>query len=129
MVRNKVSFADYLRTYRQVGLRLLNKHKPVAGAYRHSVTTTWQASMERLPPGSRQLLEAVSHLAPHDNCFELINCAPELLGSFLQGALTDEAEVDPLAALLGSLAEYSLVRVDASACTFSLHNVLHEVVR
>jgi hypothetical protein len=121
IAKDKVSFEQYLRTYLRVRLKLLEKQKPVAGDYKHSVATTWQASMERMPVAARELLAAVSHLAPNANPYELIGCAPECLGPVLQAALGDEAEADPLAALLGSLQEYSLVLVDRgtwrSPCT------------
>src|SRR5206468_2299737 len=127
--RSGVLFADYLRTYRRERLKLLEKYGPQAGNYRLSVATTWKASMERVPAAARELLEAASHLAPNGNPFELVACAPEALGPVLGAALRDEAEVDPLGALLGRLQEYSLVRVDGDARTFSLHRLLGEVVR
>jgi tetratricopeptide (TPR) repeat protein len=112
-----------------VRLNLLEKQNPVAGDYQRSVATTWKASLERVPEAARKLLAAVSHLAPNANPFELITCAPGALGPELEAALTDQNEVDPLAALLGSLQEYSLVRIDRDMRTFSVHKLLQEVVR
>ena len=128
IAKDGVSFAAYLRTYQREHLKLLEKYGPQAGVYRLSVATTWQASMKRVPAAARELLSAVSHLAPNANPYELVTCAPDALGPVLAAALTDQTEADPLAALLGSLQEYSLVQTDGDARTFSLHKLLQEVV-
>ena len=129
IAKDEVSFAAYLRTYQREHLKLLEKYGPQAGVYRLSVATTWQASMKRVPAAARELLAAVSHLAPNANPYDLVTCAPDALGPVLAAALTDQTEADPLAALLGSLQEYSLVQTDRDARTFSLHRLLQEVVR
>jgi tetratricopeptide (TPR) repeat protein len=129
IAKDEVTFAVYLRTYQREHLKLLEKYGPKAGVYRLSVATTWQASMARVPESARELLSAVSHLAPSSNPYELITCAPDALGPVLAAALTDQTEADPLAALLGSLQEYSLVQTDRDTRTFSLHRLLQEVVR
>src|ERR1017187_3960683 len=129
IAKDEVSFALYLLTYQREHLKLLEKYGPQAGVYRLSVAPTWQASMERVPAAARELLSAVSHLAPSANPYELVTCAPDALGAVLAAALTDQTEADPLAALLGSLQEYSLVQTDRETRTFSLHRLLQEVVR
>ena len=129
IAKDEVSFVAYLRTYQREHLKLLEKYGPQAGVYRLSVATTWQASMARVPAAARELLSAVGHLAPSANPYELVTCAPDALGAVLAAALTDQTEADPLAALLGSLQEYSLVQTGRDARTFSLHKLLQEVVR
>ena len=129
IAKDEVSFVAYLRTYQREHLKLLEKYGPQAGVYRLSVATTWQASMKRVPAAARELLSAVGHLAPSANPYELVTCAPDALGAVLAAALTDQTEADPLAALLGSLQEYSLVQTGRDARTFSLHKLLQEVVR
>jgi tetratricopeptide (TPR) repeat protein len=129
IAKDEVSFAAYLATYQREHLKLLEKYGPQAGVSRLSVATTWKTSMARVPAAARELLAAVSHLAPSANPYELFVCAPDALGPVLAVALSDQTEADPLAALLGCLQEYSLVQTDRDARTFSLHKLLQEVVR
>ncbi|MGA3019878.1 MAG: tetratricopeptide repeat protein, partial [Bryobacteraceae bacterium] len=129
IAKDGLSFAGYLATYQRGRLKFLKKHGPQAGGYRLSVATTWDASTAKVPAAARELLAAVSHLAPNANPYELVTCAPDALGPVLAAALTDQTEADPLAALLGSLRDYSLVDTDGETRTFSLHRLLQEVVR
>src|ERR1017187_304510 len=129
IAKDEVSFAAYLRTYQREHLKLLEKYGPQAGVYRLSVATDRKSTMARVPAAARELLSAVSHLAPSANPYELFVCAPDALGPVLAVALSDQTEADPLAALLGCLQEYSLVQTDRDARTFSLHKLLQEVVR
>jgi len=127
----ETSFADYLETYRRVHASILGRddHKPLAGDYKKSVTITWKASVEGMPQAEQDLLAAVSQLAPHSNPFELFRCAPELLSEALGKALSDPDLPNALTAHLGKLQQYSLLRMDQTSRTFSLHKLLHEVIR
>jgi hypothetical protein len=49
LAKTGAGFAEYLRTYERVRLKLLEREGPQAGGYPLSVATTWQASMERVP--------------------------------------------------------------------------------
>jgi tetratricopeptide (TPR) repeat protein len=127
----KTTFASYLNNYQRLRVAIFSRddHRPVAGDYTIPVTVTWKTSLGTLPAAAADLLAAASHLAPTLIPLELFIDAPELLTANLKEALTEVNSVDPMAVLVGSLQRYSLIQVDRDSKTFSIHKLLHEVMR
>jgi len=72
----KCSFQDYLSSYRERGLRLLEKFPASTGKYPQSVATTWSLNFEQVMQKSTAAAELLyaSAFLDHDNIpFEIIS--------------------------------------------------------
>ncbi|MBW4482045.1 MAG: tetratricopeptide repeat protein [Tildeniella torsiva UHER 1998/13D] len=133
IVTNRVSFADYLSSYRKQRLKRLEKAKPKLGHYPDSVATTWALNLKEVQkdaPAAAALLNYCAFLHPDAIPFNLFTQGAAELGEPLATALADAAD-DPLDLydLLNPLCSYSLVRVEPESQSFSLHRLVQEVIR
>ncbi len=124
-------FDDYLASYRERPLRLLESGEP--DGYSASVATTWALNfeaVERASAASAEILHLSAFLAPERIPVEILTLGAMELGSTLSSALVDAAE-DPLALgdLLRPLSRYSLIEQDPETRTFSVHRMVKQVVR
>jgi tetratricopeptide (TPR) repeat protein len=133
IVENQSRFQDYLRSFRNRRLELLHKHGPVVGVYRESVRTTWSMNFRQLEQESEaaaDLLRLSAFLSPDSIPLEFLAAGAPELGNLLWAALADVQE-DPvvLDETLAPLAHFSLIHRDIEAGTYSVHQLVQEVVR
>jgi tetratricopeptide (TPR) repeat protein len=133
IVTNRVSFTDYLNSYRKQRLKRLEKAKPKLGQYPDSVATTWALNLKEVQkqaPAAAALLNYCAFLHPDAIPFNLFTQGAAELGEPLATALADAAD-DPLELydLLNPLGSYSLVRVEPESQSLSLHRLVQEVIR
>jgi tetratricopeptide (TPR) repeat protein len=133
IVTNRVSFSDYLNSYRKQRLKRLEKAKPKLGRYPDSVATTWALNLkevQKAAPAAAALLNYCAFLHADGVPFNLFTQGAVALGEPLATALADAAD-DPLELydLLNPLGSYSLVRVEPESQSFSLHRLVQEVIR
>lgn len=129
---NQTSFADYLKSYRKRRIALLEQHVPVIGRYKETVATTWAinfAEVEKIP-ASADLLRLSAFLAPAMIPLELLEAGKSEMGEALASQLYGVAE-DPviLDELLKPLTDYSLIRRNTIARSYSIHPLVQEVIR
>lgn len=125
-------FQDYLTSYRNPPLDLLNKSAPIFGEYRDPIATTWNINFQAVgaaSPAAADLQRVSPFLHPDSIPYDLIVSGAKLLGEPIQAALADANE-NPLAfaELLQPLARYSLVRSEIEQ-TYSIHRMVQAVVR
>jgi len=129
----KCSFQDYLSSYRERGLRLLEKFPASTGKYPESVATTWSLNFEQVMQKSiaaAELLYASAFLE-HDNIpFEIISKGANELGTAIASSL-DNIENDPLVLdeVFEPLIQYSLINRDFAIHTYSIHRLVQEVLK
>ena len=133
IVTNRVSFGDYLTSYRKQRLKRLEKAKPKLGQYPDSVATTWALNLKEVQteaPAAAALLNYCAFLHADAIPFNLFTQGATELGEPLATALADAAD-DPLELydLLNPLCRYSLVRVEPESQSLSLHCLVQEVIR
>jgi tetratricopeptide (TPR) repeat protein len=124
-------FQDYLASYQQQRLALLNKAQPKTGEYPASVAKTWALNFQEVEkePVAADILRVSAFLSPDAIPLELLSSGASQLGPVLAGALA--ASGDPLALneALEPLMRYSLIRRDVDAQTYSIHRMMQEVVK
>jgi tetratricopeptide (TPR) repeat protein len=133
IVTNRVSFGDYLTSYRKQRLKRLEKAKPKLGQYPDSVATTWALNLKEVQteaPAAAALLNYCAFLHADAIPFNLLTLGAIELGEPLATALSDAAD-DPLELydLLNPLCRYSLIRVEPEGQSLSLHRLSQEVIR
>ena len=112
------SFTKYQEIWQGNRARVVGWARPEITGYHHAVAETWQASVDQLTPGARDLLQRLAFLAPEP--------VPEsLLDVPVPGAATAD---DPHAAL-DDLTKYSLATRDPETETFLLHRLILDVTR
>jgi transcriptional regulator with XRE-family HTH domain len=124
---------SYLTTYRKQRLRLLEKRLPAAGNYKKSVRTTWTlnfAKVKRTHRAAADVLCLSAFLHPDAIPLELFERGVRKLGPLIGKALARLRD-EPLALdeLLEPLTQYSLIRRDIEARTYSIHRMVQEVLR
>jgi tetratricopeptide (TPR) repeat protein len=129
---NQTSFENYLKSFRKRRLELLEKRLPVMGGYKGTVATTWAinfAEVERAP-ASADLLRLSAFLSPAMIPLELLERGRAEMGGPLESQLEAVAD-DPvvLDELLKPLTDYSLIRRNIAARSYSIHPLVQEVVR
>jgi len=129
----KCSFSDYLSSYKNCGLMLLQESFPVAGKYPKSITTTWLLNFEQVEKTSKasaDLLTASTFLNPDNIPLELNTQSALELGEAIPEALAN-IKTNPLVLdkLLLPLTQYSLITRDISARTYSIHRLVQSVIR
>ena len=129
----KCSFQDYLFSYRERGLRLLEKFPASTGKYPKSVATTWSLNFEQVMQKSTATAELLyaSAFLDHDNIpFEIISQGVNELGTAISSSL-DNIEKDPLVLdeVFEPLIQYSLIHRDFDIHTYSIHRLVQEVLK
>ncbi len=133
IVTNRVSFGDYLTSYRKQRLKRLEKAKPKLGQYPESIATTWALNLKEVQteaPAAAALLTYCAFLHADAIPFNLFTQGATELGEPLATALADAAD-DPLELydLLNPLCRYSLIRVEQENQSLSLYRLVQEVIR
>ncbi|HEV8562756.1 MAG TPA: ATP-binding protein, partial [Actinophytocola sp.] len=125
-----IDLATYLRLYRDRAAELHQEEPPTD--YPHTVATTWQLAMDRLPPTAAALLNVFAFLAPDAIPVSLLLSAnpdtitlPDGLAPLLHPLLTDE--LTRLRAL-GELRAFSLITSPATG-RVSVHRLIQAVTR
>jgi Tetratricopeptide repeat len=129
----KLRFADYLTSYRQRRLALLQRQLPKTGNYPESVATTWSLNfqaIEQTSPAAAELLRFSAFLSSDNIPQELLVRGAKHLGDPLSAALAD-ASTDPLAVtdLLEPLTRYSLIRLELEINCYTIHRMVQEVLQ
>jgi tetratricopeptide (TPR) repeat protein len=129
---NQTSFANYLKSFRKRRLALLEQHLPVIGGYKETVATTWAINFTEVEkaPASADFLRLSAFLSPAMIPLELLERGRAEVGGSLGTKLEAVAE-DPvvLDELLKPLTDYSLIRRNIAARSYSIHPLVQEVVR
>ncbi len=123
-------FQDYLSSYRNRGLELLEKG---AGKYRKSVKTTWSLNFQQVEEASKasaDLLRVSAFLNPDRIPNELIRVGGVELGPELYAALA-KGETDPLVLdeVLNPLIQYSLIHRDRKTSSYDIHRLVQVVLK
>jgi tetratricopeptide (TPR) repeat protein len=126
-------FQDYLVSYRNRGLKLLEQAKPVTGGYTKSVATAWSLNFEQVEETSKaaaDLLHVSAFFSPDRIPLELISMGAAEFGPKLATALAN-VDSNPLALdeVLAPLTQFSLIRRDLDARTFDLHRLVQVVLK
>lgn len=132
ILRNKSLFQDYLKSFRNRRLELLNKYSPVAGDYRETIRTTWSINFRQLEKESEaaaDLLRLSAFLSPDSIPLEFLAAGAPELGDPLSAAL-DNVQEDPfvLDEALAPLTRFSLIRRQIATRFYSVHRLVQEVV-
>ena len=132
-IEQGASFADYLTSYRTQPVPWLEKGTAEARGYPDSVATTWLLNFMAVQDesaASAELLRFTAFLAPNDIPFELLVNGAHELGTPLSEALTG-ADQEPLKLheVLKPLARYSLIRIERTNETYSVHRLVQEVTK
>jgi tetratricopeptide (TPR) repeat protein len=130
---NQARFQDYLESYRQRRLELLEKRAPIVGNYPSSVATTWAinfAEVTATSAASADLLRVSAYLNPDSIPLELLTEGGSELGEALSAALTGTGD-NPLAVdeVLEPLLRYSLVSRDIELHAYSIHRLVQTVIQ
>jgi tetratricopeptide (TPR) repeat protein len=125
-------FQNYLLSYRQRGLDLLEKGHPL-GNYPKSVRTTWSLNfqqVEQTSSASADLLRVSAFLNPDRIPSELFRSGGTELGPELSAKLSN-AQDDPLALdeVLLPLIRYSLIHRDRKSETYDIHRLVQVVLK
>jgi tetratricopeptide (TPR) repeat protein len=133
MHENDMSFRDYLVSYLNLRLSLLEAGRPEVGGYRDTVRVTWKMNIEAVRKESEaaaDLLTLAAFLAPEAVPYEILTAGAPHLGGPLAAALADAAEnPSALNTVLTPLARYSLIRRDNAERVFTVHRLVQAVVR
>lgn len=126
------SFQDYLASYRQRGLELLEKGHST-GKYRKSVRTTWSLNfqqVEQTSKASADLLRVSAFLNPDRIPTELLRQGAVELGPELYAVLAN-VEADPLVLdeVLKPLIQYSLIRRHRESRAYDIHRLVQVVLK
>ena len=133
VIANDTSFRDYLTSFRNRRLELLNETSPVVGDYQASVETTWAMNFAQIDTESQAAAEALrvsAFLAPESIPVEIFIDGGSELGEFIAAFAADAAD-DPVVrdTLFEPLTRYSLIRRDATSLTYTIHRLVQAVVR
>ena len=129
-----LSFADYLKKYRAVKLRLLKQQPAIAlsmeAQHRLSVHTTWEmnfAYVKEQSPAAASMMRIAAFLDSENVPFAVINPGlPELDQDELKEKACCNIEI---AMLLRVLSSYSLFSVSSQNRVFHVHKLIQEVVK
>ncbi len=126
------SFKDYITSYHQRGLELLEKGQMI-GEYRKSVRTTWSLNFQQVEQTSKaaaDLLRVSAFLNPDRIPIELIHLGAVELGPELSHELANVAN-DPLLLdeVLKPLIQYSLIHRDRKSRTYDIHRLVQAVLK
>lgn len=129
----KAPFQNYLKSYQQRRLELLEKSLPIAGSYSEPITLTLREGLrdiEQESAAATELLHLSAFLGSENIPIELITQGCSELGPVLAPVLA-KVEDDPL--VLDELFErpsrYSLISRNLETETYSIHPLVQEVLR
>ena len=130
---NDTSFKDYLTSFRNRHLELLNETGPVAGDYQASVETTWAMNFAQIDTESQaaaEVLRVSAFLAPESIPVEIFIDGGSELGEYIAAVAAGAAD-DPVVRdkLFEPLTRYSLIRRDVASRTYTIHRLVQAVVR
>ncbi|MEN8445477.1 MAG: TIR domain-containing protein, partial [Cyanobacteria bacterium J06555_13] len=133
ILAQQMMFANYLKSYGNRRLALLQQKGPVTGDYPESVATTWALNfqaVEQASQASADLLRVSAFLSPDAIPYELFALGASELGDVLATALADMAD-DPaaFADVLAPLTRYSLVQAEPAVQTYSVARLVQEVLK
>ncbi|MCP4661263.1 MAG: ATP/GTP-binding protein, partial [bacterium] len=131
VLEQQLRFASYLTAYREQGLELLDRSRPVVEGHPDPVTTTWAMNMKEVgeaSPASADLLRACAFLAPDDVPEEFVTAGGAELGPEIAAVLSGGGALG-MGELLAPLVRYSLIRRDLEGRTRSVHRLVQEVVK
>ncbi len=137
MRRYALSFAEYRRRWQEADRKVLQWHDPHTMHYARPLATTWQTSIEGLPPQALSLLDLLAWLAPAPLPRFLFDhaAAPEGSGHLFEnsedprqilGGLCGESEADPEEAL-AALRDLSLLQ-PSEETAFPSEGQVHRVL-
>lgn len=126
-------FQDYLRSFRFRHLELLHRNKPQEGNYPLSVATTWSMNFEEIEKSSKIAADILCFsvfVGPDNIPIELLIKGASQLGFNIFAALM-YVDHDPvrLDEHLEKLTRYSLITRDLNSNSYSIHQLVQEVVR
>ncbi len=133
LAATQARFQDYLVSYRQRQLELLEKRTPGVGDYWASVATTWAINfdeVEATSQASADLLSVSAYLSPNSIPLELLIKGGSKLGEALSSTFADVKD-NPLTVdeLLEPLLRYSLVSRDVESRWYSIHRLVQAVLQ
>ncbi len=125
------SFNDYLISYHNEGLKLLEKSK--SDKYKKTVATTWSLNFEQIEQNSKDatdLLYVSAFLSPYSIPLELIARGANQLGPVLSTSLADVVR-NPVVFddVLDPLTKYSLINRDPNSRSYSIHRMVQAVLK
>ena len=127
-------FADYLELYAKAEKELLAKGSRGSTEYPDAVYSTWQATINRLPSGSRAILRLSAFLAPMRIPFRMFLAGTEVMAqqtAEIEGRVAAEGGVQDEFAMRefkDALVDYSMVTQQADD-TFLVHPLVQAVER
>ena len=132
MASRNASLSSYLDRFRRQRLAFLEKGHPDS-EYHATVATTWQVSFEAVEDESKaaaDVLRVCAFLAPDAIPFEIFTQGGERLGPEI-AAHAAEMKEEPLelADMVEPLGRYSLISVDGTDQTLSVHRLVQAVTR
>jgi tetratricopeptide (TPR) repeat protein len=123
---------DYLASYRKRRLGLLDQQMALSAGRELSVSAALEPSLEEIEklPASSDVLRAAAFLASDPIPTFLLVASAKELGGPIASALASAAD-DPLAIdeVLDPLTKYSLIKRNRESQTFSVHNLVADLVR
>jgi tetratricopeptide (TPR) repeat protein len=124
-------FQDYLASYLNQRLSLLEKANPKIGDYPSSIASTWSLNFQEVEqnPISADILRVSAFLSPDAIPFELLTNGASQLGPTIAKALSNFSDPLALNEALEPLARYSLIRLDIETQTYSIHRMVQEAVK
>lgn len=131
----QMTFTAYLSAFQIRRLELLERKKPVTGAYASTVATTWSLNIEAVKddsPASAELLRWSAFFYPNRIPLDFIVARAcdfsNDIAVALKGVL-DDGDVTRIDELLFPLTRFSLINKDADDASFSVHRLIQEVIR
>jgi tetratricopeptide (TPR) repeat protein len=130
LIANGARFQDYLASFQQLRLSLLNKAGPKLGNYPASVASTWSLNFQEVEKDrvAADILRVSSFLSPDAIPLELLTEGAWQLGTVIASTLTTDDSL-ALNEALEPLTRYSLIRFDVDTQTYSIHRMVQEVLK
>lgn len=131
--KTECTFNDYLISYKQNGLKLLEKSKIATAKYPKSVATTWMINFEMVEQTSKasaDILRVSAFLNPTKIPIEIFIKGAKELGPEIYSALENVGSIPVLLFdVLETLRQYSLITHDSENHTYDIHRLVQAVLR
>lgn len=131
VVRQQMSFAEYLKAWEEERSEVLKWHHPGVMQYPASVAVTWKQTFDQLSPTAASLLRLMSFLAPEPIPMSLLEQGSEYIEeatALFCEETGKETESQTIRAAISDLADYSMVsRQDGGAVT--VHRMVQEALK
>lgn len=129
----ELSFAEYLKRYREWQISVTQRAGSVPGHYPSPIATTWALSFQAVQNTSKaaaNLLRASAFLSPHEIPYEVFEQGISELGQVLANALAKRADKSAaLADVLTPLTRYSLIYNHPGSRTYSLSKMVQTLMK